>query len=198
MASLGHNELTKLCSGFIAVREMSVRNKNFQGQGIVMEFYKVSGKFWHLAKLMKSVIEFHIMSGKMTILDNMTLQSPRISTNFAKLRLKIFSISTFSGSLIMDLRLFCWHHHLWKRSLILRYAPYNLPSTLLLLRFVREIWILSGRCQGNVREFWRSLMLWTLLLLLRHGWVIISHCFTWMQLLIHVIILMLLWLISVS
>ena len=31
--------------GFIAVREMSVRNKNFQGQGIVREFYKVSGKF---------------------------------------------------------------------------------------------------------------------------------------------------------
>ena len=30
------------------------------------------------------------------------------------------------------------------------------------LRFVREIWILSGNCQGNVREFWRSFLLWTL------------------------------------
>ena len=35
----------------------------------------------------------------------------------------------------------------------------------LFLRFVREIWILSGRCQGNVREFWRSLLLWTLLII---------------------------------
>ena len=51
-------------AGFIAVREMSGRNKISQGQGIVREYYKVSGKFWHLAKLMKYVIEFHIMSGK--------------------------------------------------------------------------------------------------------------------------------------
>ena len=69
----------RLGSGFIAVREMSGRNIISQGQGIVREFYKVSGKFWHLATLMKNVMEFHIMSGKMTILDNMTLQSPRIS-----------------------------------------------------------------------------------------------------------------------
>ena len=68
-------------TGFIAVREMSGRNKISQGQGIVREFYKVSGKFWHLAKLMKNVMEFHIMSGKMTILGNMTLQLPYISTN---------------------------------------------------------------------------------------------------------------------
>ena len=51
-------------SGFIAVREMSGRNKISQGQGIVREYYKVSGKFWYLAKLMKNVMEFHIMSGK--------------------------------------------------------------------------------------------------------------------------------------
>ena len=67
--------------GFIAVREMSGRNKISQGQGNVREFYRVSGKFWHLAKLMKNVMEFQTMSGKMTILDNMTLQSPRILTN---------------------------------------------------------------------------------------------------------------------
>ena len=60
-------------AGFIAIREMSGRNKISQGQGIVMEFYKVSGKFWHLAKLMKNVMEFHIMSGKINILDSMTL-----------------------------------------------------------------------------------------------------------------------------
>ena len=68
-------------TGFIAVREMSGRNKISQGQGIVREFYKVSGKFLHLAKLMKNVMEFHIMSGKMTISGIMTLQSPCISTN---------------------------------------------------------------------------------------------------------------------
>ena len=67
-------------SGFIAVREMSGRNKISQGQGIVREFYKVSGKFLHLAKLMKNVMEFHIMSGKITILDNMTPQSLCILT----------------------------------------------------------------------------------------------------------------------
>ena len=33
---------------------------------------------------------------------------------------------------------------------------------MLLLHFVREIWLPSGRCQGNVTEFWRSLLLWTL------------------------------------
>ena len=60
-------------AGFIAVREMSGRNKISQGQGIVREFYRVSGKFCHLAKLMKTVMEFQTMSGKMTILDNMTL-----------------------------------------------------------------------------------------------------------------------------
>ena len=60
-------------AGFIAVREMSGRNKISQGQGIVREFYKVSGKFWHLAKLMKKVMKFHMMSGKMTILDSMSL-----------------------------------------------------------------------------------------------------------------------------
>ena len=67
-------------AGFIAVREISGRNKISQGQGIVREFYRESGKFWHLAKLMKTVMEFQTMSGKMTILD-MTLQSPRILTN---------------------------------------------------------------------------------------------------------------------
>ena len=75
------NSWTTVLTGFIAVREMSGRNKISQGQGIVREFCKVSGKFWHLAKLMKNVMEFHIMSGKMTILDNMTPQSPHIVTN---------------------------------------------------------------------------------------------------------------------
>ena len=42
---------------------------------------EVSGKFLHLAKLMKNVMEFHIMSGKITILDNMTPQSLCILTN---------------------------------------------------------------------------------------------------------------------
>ena len=70
-----------LITGFIAVREMSGRNKISQGQGIVREFYQLSGKFWHWAKLMKNVMEFHIMSGKMTILDDVTLQSPHISIN---------------------------------------------------------------------------------------------------------------------
>ena len=64
-----------LHSEVIAVREMSGRNKISQGQGIVREFYKVSGKFWHLAKLMKNVMEFHIISGKMTILGSM-IDSP--------------------------------------------------------------------------------------------------------------------------
>ena len=40
-------------TGFIAIREISGRNKISQGQGIVREFYRVSGKFWHLAKLIK-------------------------------------------------------------------------------------------------------------------------------------------------
>ena len=66
-------DATEGAAGFIAVREMSGRNKISQGEGIVREFYKVSGKFLHLAKLMTNVMEFHIMSGKMTILDNMTL-----------------------------------------------------------------------------------------------------------------------------
>ena len=47
------------------------RNKISQGKVIVREFYNVSGKFWHLAKLMKNVMEFHIMSDEMTILDSM-------------------------------------------------------------------------------------------------------------------------------
>ena len=78
-----HHLHTRACSpaGFIAVREMSGRNKISQGQEIVREFYRVSGKFWHLAKLIKKVMEFQTMSGKMTILDNMTLQSPCILTN---------------------------------------------------------------------------------------------------------------------
>ena len=57
------------------------RNKISQGQEIVREFYQLSGKFWHWEKLMKNVMEFHRMSGKMTILDDATLQSPHISIN---------------------------------------------------------------------------------------------------------------------
>ena len=148
---------------------MSVRNKIFQGQGIVREFYKVSGKFFTFGKINE---KRHGISHNVRENDHFRQHDSPVSTyidQLAKSRLKIFSISTFSDSLIMGLRLFCWHH-LWKRSLILRYAPYNLPSTLLLLRFVREIWILSGRCQGNVREFWRSLMLWTLIRMLHWRW----------------------------
>ena len=103
-------------TGFIAVREMSGRNKISQGQGIVREFYRVSGKFWHLAKLMKNVMEFQTMSGKMTILDNMTLQSPRILTNELNRDLEILS-----NSLIVDLTCFV-DIIIWKGSLILRYA----------------------------------------------------------------------------
>ena len=43
--------------------------------------FKMSGKYWHLAKVIKNVMEFHTMWEKMTILDNKTLQSLRISTN---------------------------------------------------------------------------------------------------------------------
>ena len=63
-------------SGFIAVREMSGRNKISQGQGILQSVREILtfGKI-------KNVMEFHIMSGKINILDNITLQPPRISTN---------------------------------------------------------------------------------------------------------------------
>ena len=73
---------------------------------------------------------------------------------------KMANLKAISSS--ATLRLFCWHHHLCEGSLIVRYALKNLSFTFFLLRFVREILILSGRCQGNVREFWRSLLLWTL------------------------------------
>ena len=122
-------------SGFIAVREMSGRNKISQDQGIVREFYQLSGKFWHWEKLMKNVMEFHRMSGKMTILDDATLQSPHISIIKRNRDLEIFSnqISTFSNSLIMVLRLFCWrlfcwHHHFRQGALIFRYAFRTCPS----------------------------------------------------------------------
>ena len=69
---------------------MSGRNKISQGQGIVREFDKVSGKFWYLAKLMKNVMEFHIMSGKMPILDNMTHSVSMYIDQLAKSRLKNF------------------------------------------------------------------------------------------------------------
>ena len=44
---------------------------------------------------MKNIMEFHIMSGKITILDNMTLQSPRISTKQLNRDMEIFSNKYF-------------------------------------------------------------------------------------------------------
>ena len=47
------------CTGFIRVREMSGRFKFFQGQGIVREFYVVSGKNECLLKCQGNVREFY-------------------------------------------------------------------------------------------------------------------------------------------
>ena len=46
-------------SGFIHVREMSGKFKFFQGQGIVREFYVVSGKNESLLKCQGDVREFY-------------------------------------------------------------------------------------------------------------------------------------------
>ena len=46
-------------SGFIRVREMSGKFKFFQGQGIVREFYAVSGKNEYLLKCQGNVSEFY-------------------------------------------------------------------------------------------------------------------------------------------
>ena len=46
-------------SGFIRVREMSGKFKFFQGQGIVREFYVVSGKNECLLKCQGNVREFY-------------------------------------------------------------------------------------------------------------------------------------------
>ena len=48
------------CTGFIRVREMSGKFKFFQGQGIVREFYVVSGKNEYLLKCQGNVREFYI------------------------------------------------------------------------------------------------------------------------------------------
>ena len=45
-------------SGFICVREMSGKFKNFQGQGIVREFHNLSGKIKFLLKCQGNVREF--------------------------------------------------------------------------------------------------------------------------------------------
>ena len=44
-------------SGFIRVREMSRKLKNFQGQGIVREFHNLSGKIEFLLKCQGDVRE---------------------------------------------------------------------------------------------------------------------------------------------
>ena len=44
--------------GFIHVREMSGKFKNFQGQGIVREFHNLSGKIEFLLKCQGNVREF--------------------------------------------------------------------------------------------------------------------------------------------
>ena len=46
-------------TGFIRVREMSGKFKFFQGQGIVREFYVVSGKNEFLLKCQGNVREFY-------------------------------------------------------------------------------------------------------------------------------------------
>ena len=47
------------CTGFIRVREMSGKFKFFQGQGIVREFYVVSGKNECFLKCQGNVREFY-------------------------------------------------------------------------------------------------------------------------------------------
>ena len=47
-----------IVSGFICVREMSGKFKFFQGQGIVREFYVVSGKNECILKCQGNVREF--------------------------------------------------------------------------------------------------------------------------------------------
>ena len=46
-------------TGFIRVREMSGKLKNFQGQGIVREFYVLSGENECLLKCQGNVREFY-------------------------------------------------------------------------------------------------------------------------------------------
>ena len=50
--------MSKYRSGFIRVREMSGKLKNFQGQGIVREFQNLSGKIEFLLKCQGDVREF--------------------------------------------------------------------------------------------------------------------------------------------
>ena len=52
-------DLQTMNSGFIRVREMSGKFKFFQGQGIVREFYVVSGKIECLLKCQGNVREFY-------------------------------------------------------------------------------------------------------------------------------------------
>ena len=51
-----------MSTGFIRVREMSGKNKFFQGQGIVREFYVVSVKNGYVPKCQGNVREFYIFS----------------------------------------------------------------------------------------------------------------------------------------
>ena len=53
------NGVQSVASGFIRVREMSGKFKFFQGQGIVREFYVVSGKNENLLKCQGNVREFY-------------------------------------------------------------------------------------------------------------------------------------------
>ena len=118
-----------IISGFIAVREMSGRNKISQGQGIVREFCEVSGKFWYLPKLMKNIMEFHIMSGKN---DHFRQHDSPVSTG-------LLTSSSLPG--------------------ITYFQICSLETV------IYTCYVFSGKyeyCQGIVREFWRSLLLWTL------------------------------------
>ena len=49
--------MSSLKTGFIRVREMSGKFKNFQGQGIVREFHNLSGKIEFLLKCQGNVRE---------------------------------------------------------------------------------------------------------------------------------------------
>ena len=55
---MGHDKLS-IYAGFIRVREMSGKFKFFQGQGIVREFYVLSGKNECLLKCQGNVREFY-------------------------------------------------------------------------------------------------------------------------------------------
>ena len=103
-------------TGFIAVTEMSGRNKISQCQGIVRKFYSVR-EILTFGKLdeKRNGISHNVREN-----DYFRQHDAPVSTyidRLAKLRLKIFSISTFSNSLIMYFKIVfepCLHNQMIK------------------------------------------------------------------------------------